>query len=55
MSLDPVLSPWGALVGLAPQTKFRAPPNCNMKHYKSVVFGQILEWQAPLTNVKPPY
>ena len=25
----------GALVGLDPQTKLQAPPNGNMKHYKS--------------------
>jgi len=32
----------GSLVGLDPQTKFQAPQNWNMKHYKSVTFGQIL-------------
>jgi len=26
-----------------------------MKHYKSVVFGQILECQDACTNVKSPY
>jgi len=33
-AIDPVLSSRGALVGLAPQTKFQAPPNWNVKHYE---------------------
>jgi len=43
----------GALVVLAPQKKFQAPPNWNVKHYKLVEFWLIL-CQAPHTNAKPP-
>jgi len=34
----PVPSPRGAFGGLATQTKFQAPPNWLMKHYRSVDF-----------------
>jgi len=52
----------GDLVGLAPQTNLEAPPNWNMKHYKSVEFlldlnvkPPLQKCQAPRTNLKPPY
>jgi len=54
-----VQSPQGACCGLSPsETKIQSPlPNWNMKHYKTVMFVQISEWQAPLhkCTVKLPY
>jgi len=38
--------------GLSPQTMHQAPPNWNMKHYKSVEFCQFLQCQAPLQKSK---
>jgi len=35
-----------------PQTMLQAPPNLNMKHYKSVEFCQFLLCQAPLHKRK---
>ena len=52
--VSPVLSPWGILVGLAPQTKLQATPNWNMKHYKSVEFFSIFRLSSPLQNCKAP-
>jgi len=37
----------GVLVGLAPQTKYQAPLNGNMKHYKPLEFLSNF-------NIKPP-
>ena len=45
--VKPVPSPWGAFVGLSPQTKHQALPNWNMKRYKSMQLLSTL-------NVKPP-
>ena len=43
----------GASVGLALQTKLQAPPNWNVKHYKSVEFLSILQFLESRTNAKP--
>ena len=45
--IHPVPSPWGASVGLYPQTKLQAPPNWNVKHYKSVEFLSIFRMSSP--------
>ena len=46
---------WG-FGGLSPsETKFQAPPNWNMKYYKTVMFVQISERQAPLRKCKAIY
>jgi len=47
-----VQSPRRAFGGLSPSaTKLQSPlPNWNMKHYKTVMFVQISECQAPLHN-----
>jgi len=37
-----------AFGGISPQTKLQAPPNWNMKQYKSVEVCQIVELEAPL-------
>ena len=54
-----VQSPRGAFSGISPsKTKLKTPnPNWNMKHYKTVMFVQISECQAPLhkCTVKLPY
>jgi len=45
----------GIFDGLSPsETKLQSPPNLNMKHYKTVMFVQILECQAPLDKNKDP-
>jgi len=45
----------GGFGGLSPsETKVQAPPNLNMKHYKTVMFVQISECQAPLHKCKSP-
>ena len=37
------------------ETKLQSPPlNLNMKHYKTVMFVQIAECQAPLHKCKSP-
>jgi len=36
------------------ETKLQSPPNLNMKHYKTVMFVQILECQAQLHKCKAP-
>ena len=46
-------SPTGGLS--PPQTKLQAPPNWNMKHYKSVEFLSIFRMSSPPhRNAKPP-
>jgi len=44
----------GALVVLASQTKFQAPPNWNVKHYKLVEFWLILCQAHPHKRKAPP-
>ena len=44
----------GAFGGLAPQTKLQAPPNWNIKHYKSVEFLSIFSVKPPRRKAKPP-
>ena len=43
------------LVCLAPQTKLQAPPNWNIKHYKSVEFLSNLNVKPHLHKRKTPY
>jgi len=47
----PVPSPRG---GLAPETKLQAPPNWNMKHYKSVEFLSIFRVSSPPAETQNP-
>ena len=51
---EAVPSPRRAFCGLAPPKKAPRPQNWIMKHYKSVEFNQISEYQAPWTDVEPP-
>jgi len=44
---QPVPSPRASLVGSSPPNNAPAPPNWNMKQYKSVEFCQFLKCQAP--------
>jgi len=46
---------WGTLVGLATLNKAPSHPNLNMKHYESMEFLSIFEWQAPPHKRKTPY
>jgi len=49
-----VPSPRGCFWGLTPQTKLQAPPNWNMKHYKSFVFCHFLKRGDPPYKPKDP-
>jgi len=42
----------GAFVGLVTAKQNFKPPNCNIRHYKTVMFVQISECQAPLHKCK---
>ena len=53
IGMEAVPSSRGVLVGLTPQTKLQVP-HWNTEQYKSVVFGQIWECQAPLHKCKVP-
>jgi len=44
----------GAFVGLVPPKQVSSPPNWNIRHYKTVMFVQILVCQAPLHKCKAP-
>jgi len=52
--LPTVPSPWGALVGLAPQTKPQAQTNWNMKHYKAVECLSIFRMSSPSAQTQSP-
>jgi len=52
--VKPVPSPWGAFVGLSPQTKHQALPNWNMKRYKSMQLLSTLKVKPPLHKRKAP-
>jgi len=41
-------------MGLAPPKQNSNRPNLNMKHYKTVMFVQMSECQAPLHKYKAP-
>jgi len=45
----------GAFVGLVlPKQSFKPPPNWNIRHYKTVMFVQILDCQVALHKCKDP-
>ena len=44
----------GVFVGLVPPKQSFKTPNWNIRHYKTVMFVQILECQAPLYKSKAP-
>ena len=44
----------GLLWAQSLQNKVSSPPNWNIRHYKTVLFVQILECQAPLHKCKAP-